>query len=88
MDGRMLNEWVLSCSGRVIGAKTPSAVDNLLRLHKKKCAICRNLEYLCIDEGIVPTRIKKLSELKTNRDDYNRRHLDLINRVDEMDRIV
>jgi len=77
MDGGMPNTWVLECSGRVLGAKTGKAVDNLLRLHKKKCDICRNIQYLCVDEGRITIkhqykkeerlRIVQTSEYRTKK---------------------
>lgn len=86
MDGRMMNEWVLECSGRVLGAKSGKAVDNLLRLHKKKCAICRKVEYLCLDDGA--RTIKKVSKIKKIRDDHNKRHAQLKEVVVKMESIV
>jgi hypothetical protein len=88
MDGRMPNEWVLVCSGRVLGAKSPSAVDTLLRIHKKKCDICRKATYLCIDEGVAPKRFKSVDKLKQNIKDYDERNCQLQNLIEKMESVV
>jgi len=84
----MPNEWVLECSGRVLGAKTGKAVDNLLRLHRKKCAICRNVEYLCLNEENTRTIIKKESHVKRIRDDFDKRHAQLKETIIKMESII
>ena len=87
MDGRMPNEWTLVCSGRVIGARTPSAVDNLLRLHKKKCDICRKATYLCVDDGVVPVRVKSENQLIQKERDYTARQNQLEEFIKKMESV-
>jgi hypothetical protein len=88
MDGTMLNTWTLECSGRVIGAKSGKAVDNLLRLHKKKCDICRKVEYLCVDEGVVHVKHhdKKSERLRIEQtsDHHNKKLYEMINALNEV----
>ena len=81
-------EWVLECSGRVLGAKTGKAVDNLLRLHRKKCAICRNIQYLCLDDENTRTIVKKASDVKRIQDDFNKRYAQLKETIIKMESII
>ena len=51
--------WTLVCSGRVIGSKSSAGADNLLRLHKKKCKMCYDTQYTCVDETYMRPRLIK-----------------------------
>ena len=88
MNGEMPTVWTLVCSGRVLGAKTGKAVDNLLRLHKKKCDICRGIQYLCVDEGVV--QVKHLHKkgdflrIEKTTDHHTKRLGELINAMEEI----
>jgi hypothetical protein len=75
--------WVLRCSGRVIGSKSSEGADNLLRLHKKKCEMCYNTDYLCVDETDTKTKwVKGANQWKANEKRYKdatKKLTDLVN---------
>ena len=65
------HQWTLVCNERVIGSKTKAGVNNLLRLHKKKCKICYDYNYVCVDEsGMKPKVFKNANHWKEDRKRY------------------
>jgi len=63
--------WTLQCSGRVLGSKSSAGVDTLLRLHKKKCKICYNIHYTCVDESHMrPLNVKGAGSLQQDKKRY------------------
>jgi len=62
--------WTLVCSGRVLGSKSSAGADNLLRLHKKKCKMCYDTKYVCVDESNITHYHKGANQFKQEQDRY------------------
>lgn len=62
--------WTLVCSGRIIGSKSSEGADNLLRLHKKKCKMCYDTNYTCVDERDKVVYVKSANQWKANEKRY------------------
>ncbi len=63
--------WTLACSGRVIGSKSSAGADYLLRLHKKKCKKCYDIQYTCVDETYMrPRPVKGANGIQQDKKRY------------------